>query len=104
MTSIHRGPAFPSAELSEEELKALRAELAWLEEDLKRRRDKLRHWDRRRQQIAAHPGIPEDLRAAADHWHAQAENLVSTGERLRAYLLLQLKEQPEYADAYHYTH
>ena len=89
-------PGGPDAEIS--------AELEWLERDLRRRREKLRFWARHKRNADGDPTYPEDMRLAAYKWHAQAESLVASGERVRSYLLLQLKDQPEYAPAYHYSH
>ena len=104
MKPIRAGQPFPYRTLSVEERAGIQTELEWLEGDLRRRRDKLRFWARHRQHAAEDPDYPEDLRKGVEKYHAQAEDLVASGERLRGYLLLQLKDQPEYAPAYHYAH
>lgn len=103
MKHLHAGQPLPYRTLSEEERAEIKTELVWLEEDLLRRRSKLRYWSYRKGQAEADPEIPSDLREATLFYHEQAERLVASGNRLRAYLLLQLKEQPAYAPGYHYT-
>lgn len=104
MKPIHAGQPFPYRTLSAEERAEIEAELLWLEGDLRRRREKLRFWARHSRHAVEDPDYPEDLRQSVEKFYAQAEELVASGERLRGYLLLQLKDQPEYAPAYHYAH
>lgn len=90
--------------MSEEQRENARAELAWLENDLIRRRKRLAYWIRRKHQAETLPDIPEDLRESAFYFHMRAQELVNSGERLRAYLVIELQEQPEHLPAYHYAH
>lgn len=90
--------------MSEEQREKARAELAWLETDLIRRRKRLAYWTRRKHQAETLPDIPEDLREGACYFHMRAQELVNSGERLRAYLVIELQEQPEHLPAYHYAH
>lgn len=90
--------------MSEEQREKSRAELAWLETDLIRRRKRLAYWTRRKHQAETLPDIPEDLRAGAFYFHMRAQELVNSGERLRAYLVIELQEQPDHQPAYHHAH
>ncbi|WIC85857.1 hypothetical protein [Agrobacterium tumefaciens] len=90
--------------MSEEQRAKARAELAWLETDLIRRRKRLAYWTRRKQQAETLPDIPEDLREGAFYFHMRAQELVNSGERLRAYLVIELQEQPDHQPAYHHAH
>lgn len=101
MSKIRSGPVFPAKQLSEEERQALREELAWLEKDLVRRRDKLRYWTARKADAETLPHISEHLKSETLFFYEQAKELVETGTRLRAFLLSELQAQPEHAPAYH---
>ncbi|MBB2905270.1 hypothetical protein FHR76_001614 [Rhizobium sp. RAS22] len=90
--------------MSDEQRAATRKKLAWLENDLIRRRKRLAYWTMRKEQAETLPGIPDDLREKTLHFHARAEKLVASGEKLRAYLIVELQEQPEHLPAYHYAH
>ncbi|MFK0207182.1 hypothetical protein [Agrobacterium sp. NPDC090283] len=90
--------------MSEDQRAKTREELAWLETDLIRRRKRLAYWTFRKHQAETMSGIPEDLREGAFYFHARAQELVNSGERLRAYLVIELQEQPDHLPAYHYAH
>lgn len=90
--------------MSEEQREKARAELAWLENDLIRRRKRLAYWTLRKHQAETMSDIPEDLREGAFYFHMRAQELVNSGERLRAYLVIELQEQPEHLPAYHHAH
>lgn len=104
MEKVFTGSVLGVRELSEKERAAARDKLAWLETDLIRRRKRLAYWAMRKAQAETLPGISDDLRQKAFHFHARAENLVASGEKLRAYLIAELHEQPEHQPAYHYAH
>lgn len=104
MTQVYTGSVLGVRELTDEQRETTRRELAWLETDLIRRRKRLAYWTLRKQQAETLPDISEDLRQGAFHFHARAQELVNSGERLRAYLLTELLEQPEHQPAYHYAH
>lgn len=90
--------------MSDKQRAKAREELAWLETDLIRRRKRLAYWAFRKHQADTLPDIPEDLRQGAFYFHARAQELVNSGERLRAYLVIELQEQPDHLPAYHYAH
>lgn len=104
MTKVHRGSVFGIRELTEAQRAKTRDELEWLEKDLIRRRKRLAYWTLRKTQAETIPGIREELRQSAFYFHAQAQALVRSGEKLRAYLMTELQEQPEHLPAYHYEH
>jgi len=104
MTKVYTGSVFGIRELTEKQREAARKELAWLETDLVRRRKRLAYWSMRKAQAEAMPGIREELRQSAFYFHARSQELVNSGERLRAYLLVELQDQPEHQSAYHYVH
>ncbi|NTC82137.1 hypothetical protein [Agrobacterium tumefaciens] len=104
MTTVYTGSVLGVREMSEEQRVKAREELAWLENDLIRRRKRLAYWTRRKHQAETLPDIPEDLREGAFHFYARARDLVNSGERLRAYLVIELQEQPEHLPAYHHAH
>ncbi|SOC48158.1 hypothetical protein SAMN05892877_1412 [Rhizobium subbaraonis] len=103
MSAIYTGSVLGIRELTERQREAARAELAWLETDLIRRRKRLAYWTMRKAQ-AETMDIPDELRRKTLHFHARATELVASGERLRAYLVAELIEQPEHQPAYHYAH
>lgn len=104
MTTVYTGSVLGIHAMSEEQRAKTRDELAWLETDLIRRRKRLAYWTFRKHQADTLPDIPEDLREGALYFHARAQELVNSGERLRAYLVVELQEQPEHLPAYHYAH
>lgn len=104
MTRVYKGSIFGIRELTDEQRDATRRELAWLETDLIRRRKRLAYWAMRKTQAETLPGIREDLRQSAFYFHARAQELVTSGERLRVYLVAELQDQPEHLPAYHYAH
>lgn len=104
MTKVYTGSVFGIRELTEKQRDATRNELAWLEIDLIRRRKRLAYWSMRKTQAETMPGIREELRQSAFHFYARAQELVNSGERLRAYLVAELQDQPEHLPAYHYAH
>ncbi|WP_037078449.1 hypothetical protein [Rhizobium sp. CCGE 510] len=104
MTKVFTGSVFGIRELTDKQREATRRELAWLETDLIRRRKRLAYWSMRKAQAETMPGIPEELREGAFYFHARAQELVASGERLRAYLVAELQDQPEHLPAYHYAH
>ena len=104
MEKIYTGSVLGVPELSQQERAAARDRLTWLETDLIRRRKRLDYWTMRKEQAETLPGIPDDLRQKALHFHARAEKLVASGEKLRAYLIVELHEQPEHLPAFHYAH
>jgi len=104
MEKVFTGSVLGVRELTERERMAARDKLAWLETDLIRRRKRLAYWTMRKAQAETLPDIPEDLRQKTLHFHARAHALVASGEKLRAYLVVELQEQPEHRPAYHYAH
>jgi hypothetical protein len=104
MEKVFTGSVLGVRELTEQQRAAAREKLAWLESDLVRRRKRLAYWTMRKGQAETLPDIPEDLRRKTFHFHARAEALVASGEKLRAYLVAELQEQPEHQPAYHYAH
>lgn len=104
MTTVYTGSVLGIRAMSEEQRDKARKELAWLETDLIRRRKRLAYWTRRKQQSETLPDIPEDLREGAFYFHTRAQELVNSGERLRAYLVIELQEQPDHLPAYHHAH
>lgn len=104
MTTVYTGSVLGISAMSDERRDAARKELAWLETDLIRRRKRLAYWTRRKHQAETLPDIPEDLREGAFYFHMRAQELVNSGERLRAYLVIELQEQPEHLPAYHHAH
>lgn len=103
MSNIYTGSVLGIRELTEQQRAETRAELAWLETDLVRRRKRLAYWTMRKAQ-AETMDIPETLRCDTLHFHARATQLVASGERLRAYLVAELQDQPDHRPAYHYAH
>ncbi|MER9177793.1 hypothetical protein NKH72_30250 [Mesorhizobium sp. M0955] len=104
MTKVHTGSVFGIRELTEAQRAKTREELEWLETDLIRRRKRLAYWTLRKTQAETIPGIREELRQSAFYFHARAQELVNSGEKLRAYLMVELQDQPEHLAAYHYEH
>jgi hypothetical protein len=104
MTKVYTGSILGVRELTERQREATRKELAWLETDLIRRRKRLAYWAMRKHQAETIPGIREELCQSALYFHARAQELVNSGERLRAYLVVELQEQPDHRAAYHYAH
>lgn len=104
MSKVHSGQVLPIEEMSDSQRAEIRAELECLENDLIRRRGKLKYWTLRKHQAETLPDIPEDLRLATLDAYERALNLVQTGERLRALLIAGIQGQPEYAPAYHHQH
>ena len=104
MGHVHTGSVFGIRELTDQERAAVRDELAWLETDLLRRRKRLAYWTMRKAQAETMPNIPEQLRQDTFYFHARAQELVASGERLRAYLIVELQDQPDRLAAYHYAH
>ncbi|CDZ66624.1 Hypothetical protein NGAL_HAMBI2605_49000 [Neorhizobium galegae bv. orientalis] len=104
MATVYTGSVFGIRELTDEQRAATGKELAWLETDLIRRRNRLAYWTLRKTQVETIPGIREELRQSAFYFHARAQELVNSGERLRAYLVAELQDQPDHRPAYHYAH
>lgn len=104
MTKVHTGSVFGIRELTEAQRAQTREELEWLEKDLIRRRKRLAYWTLRKTQAETIPGIPEELREGAFHFYGRAQDLVRSGEKLRAYLIADLQDQPDHLPAYHYEH
>lgn len=104
MEKVFTGSVLGIREFTEQERAAARDKLTWLETDLLRRRKRLAYWAMRKAQAETLPDIPEDLRRSTLHFHARAQALVASGEKLRAYLVVELQEQPEHQPAYHYAH
>ncbi len=104
MSALYTGSVFGIRELTEQQRDAARKELEWLETDLIRRRKRLAYWNMRKMHAETLPAIPERLRAETLHFHGRAQKLVATGERLRAYLIAELQDQPEHLPAYHHAH
>ncbi len=103
MSKIYTGPVLGIRELTERQRASTRAELAWLETDLVRRRKRLAYWTMRKAQ-AETMDIPDALRRNTLHFHARASEFVASGERLRAYLVAELQDQSDHQPAYHYAH
>ncbi|BCH05684.1 hypothetical protein MesoLj131b_76830 (plasmid) [Mesorhizobium sp. 131-2-5] len=104
MAKVHRGSVFGIRELTEEQREKTRKALELLEKELIRCRKRLAYWTLRKTQAETMPGIPEDLRQGAFHFHALAQRQVTSTEKVRAYLIAELQGQPEHLPAYHYEH
>jgi hypothetical protein len=104
MTTVYTGSVLGIRDLTDEQRVATGKELAWLEADLVRRRKRLAYWTLRKTQAETMPHIREELRQSAFYFHARAQELVNSGECLRAYLIAELQDQPEHRPAYHYAH
>ncbi|KAA3448630.1 hypothetical protein C7I87_20995 [Mesorhizobium sp. SARCC-RB16n] len=104
MTKVFGGSIFAIRELTEEQRAKTRKELELLETDLIRCRKRLAYWTLRKTQAETIPGIPEELRQSAFYFQARAQELVSSSERLRAFLIVELQDQPAHLAAYHYQH
>ncbi|MBY2985663.1 hypothetical protein [Rhizobium leguminosarum] len=104
MTKVYTGSVFEIRELTDQQRAEVRDELTWLETDLIRRRKRLAYWTMRKGQAETIPGLSEELRQSAFYFHARAEELVNSGERLRANLIAELQDQPEHLPAYHHAH
>lgn len=104
MTKVHTGSVFGIRELTDEQRVRMRKELELLEKDLVRCRKRLAYWTKRKTQIETTQDIPEHLHAGVLHFHARAQELVTATEKVRAYLVADLQDQPEHRPAYHYEH
>ncbi len=104
MSALYTGSVFNVHELTDGQRDAIQEELKWLETDLIRRRKRLAYWTMRKAQAESMPDLPEALRQETLHFHGRAQKLVATGERLRAYLVADLQDQPDHLPAYHYAH
>lgn len=104
MNKVYTGSPFGIRELTEHQREGVRKELEWLESDLIRRRKRLAYWTMRKTQAETITNIRDELRRSAIHFHGRAEALVASGERLRAYLVAELHDQPDHLPAYHYAH
>lgn len=103
MKMINAGPVFRPCVTTDVELSDLVGELRWIEQDLKRRYKNLGYSERRLQSAERDHRVTQKWREVALESYALDMKLVSTGERLRRYLMMMLKERPEYAAAFHYT-
>ncbi len=101
---IDIGSVLDVPELSRQERAAACDKLVWLETDLIRRCKRLAYWTMRKEHAETLSCIPDDLRQKTLHFHARAEKLVASGEKLRAYLIVEIQEQPEHLPDYHYAH
>ncbi|MGP4804228.1 hypothetical protein ACSV5G_10700 [Agrobacterium cavarae] len=101
---VYTGSVLGIQEMSDERREKARKELAWLETDLIRRRKRLAYWTLRKHHAETLPGIREELRQSAFYFHMRAQELVASGEKLRAYLVIELQEQPQHQPPYHYAH
>ncbi|GAA3075585.1 hypothetical protein GCM10010520_23360 [Rhizobium viscosum] len=104
MGKVHTGSVFGIQPLSDERRAGLRRELEWLETDLIRRRKKLAFWSKCQALAEADATVDDHLREEARYFHAQAQKLVDSGEKLRAYLIADIQDQPEHLPAYHHIH
>lgn len=104
MSKVRTGPVFPVKTMTAQQRAEHRAELEELVADLERRRDKLAYWTMRKHHAETLPDIPEDLRQETFEIYARAKHFVEVGERLRAWLMAELQEQPEHTPAYHLEH
>ena len=104
MARVYTGSVLGVHVLTPDELAQAREELAWLERDLIRRRRKLAFWARCKVRAEAEPTMKTSMREDAFYFHDQALKLVASGERLRAYLVAELLDQPDYLPAYHHAH
>lgn len=104
MTQVYTGSVLGIRELTDEQRAKTRKELEWLETDLTRRRKRLAYWTMRKTQADTLPHIREELRQSTYYFHARAQELVASGERLRAFLIAELQDQPEHQPTYHYAH
>ncbi|KAA6490823.1 hypothetical protein DXT98_01295 [Agrobacterium sp. ICMP 7243] len=104
MTKVYTGSVLGIRALTEEQRAKTREELAWLETDLVRRRKKLVFWTECKARAEADPTMPPAKRDGAFYFFNEAQKLVASGEKLRAYLVAELQDQPEHQPAYHYAH
>jgi hypothetical protein len=104
MARVYTGSVLGVRVLAPDELAQTREELAWLEQDLIRRRKKLAFWARCKARVEAEPDMKASMREGALYFHDQALKLVASGEKLRAYLVVELQDQPDFQPAYHHAH
>lgn len=104
MTTVYTGSILGIRELTEEQRAVTRAELAWLETDLIRRREKLAFWTRCKARVESDPTIPQAKAERALYFYEEARKLVASGEKLRAYLIAEIQDQPDHRPAYHHAH
>ena len=104
MGHMQAGRVIEVRELADKQRDEARQTLTRLEAELVRRRRRLAYWTMRRAQAASMPTLPDSLRLETLHFCRRAEDLLAAGERLRAYLLVELQSQPAHGPAYHYAH
>jgi len=103
MSYVFKGPALPVFQLTKAEREELAAELAWLETDLVRRRAERDEWAGWASLAEKDLTIPRRLYERAVYWFDRSNELVRSGEQLRAMLIGKLQSQEEHAPAYHYA-
>lgn len=104
MNKVYAGSTLALRELTPEQRETTRKELEWLERDLIRRRKKLAFWTECKTLADADPAMAPDMREGASYFYEQSLKLLASGEKLRAYLIVELQSQPEHLPAYHYSH
>lgn len=101
---VYTGSVLGVRELTPQQREKTRRELEWLERDMLRRRKKLAWWTKCKARADADPTMDADMREGAAYFYEQSLKLIASGEKLRAYLVAELQEQPEHQSAYHHAH
>lgn len=101
---VYTGSILGIRALTPEQREQTRQELQWLESDMVRRRKKLAFWTECKDVADANPSMAPEMREGAAYFYEQSVKLVASGEKLRAYLVAELQEQPEHQPAYHHAH
>ena len=104
MTKVYTGSTLGVRKLTAGQREQTRKELVWLERDLIRRRKKLAFWTECKARAEADPTMPQAKRDGAIYFYGEARKLLASGEKLRAYLIAELQEQPGHLPAYHHAH
>lgn len=104
MKRVYRGAVFGEREMSPERREATGKQLAWVEKEVVRQRQRLAYWKARMDEVEAGVELPDDLKGEVAHFFERATKSLAAAERFRAFLIADLQDQPEYADAYHYSH
>ena len=104
MKKVNTGSVLGIRVLTPEQREQTRRELEWLERDLVRRRKKLAWWTQCKARAEADPDMDPEMREGAIYFYEQSEKLIASGEKLRAYLLAELQDQPEHQPSYHHAH
>jgi hypothetical protein len=104
MVKVYTGSVMGVRPMTESQREETRRELEWLEQDLVRRRKRLAFWAKCKARAESEPDLPQDMREDAFYFYEQSLKLVASGEKLRAYLVCDLQEQPEHVQPYFYAH